>query len=96
VLQKFSIEIPNSIASAHKVSSQCCDIIKEQEKNNVVFLTIAGNLFSSLHHMEEYDVDTIYVEAVSETGIGIAIMDRLNKAAYRFSGIKTNENEKVL
>ncbi|MFO7657038.1 MAG: Sua5/YciO/YrdC/YwlC family protein [Bacteroidales bacterium] len=30
------------------------------------------------------------------TGIGIAIIDRLNKAAYRFSNSNVDKNEKVL
>ena len=30
------------IASAHKVPLQCYDIIKEKEKHNPVFITIAG------------------------------------------------------
>lgn len=55
----------------------------------------AINLFSALHRMEESDIDAIYVEAVPETGIGIAIMDRLNKAAYKFSNTTVNKNDKV-
>lgn len=41
-LQKFKIDSEIRIASAHKVPLICYDIIKEQEKNNVVFITIAG------------------------------------------------------
>lgn len=41
-LHKFNIDAVLRIASAHKVPLQCYDIIKEQEKNNVVFITIAG------------------------------------------------------
>jgi len=39
-----SFEIPNvtRIASAHKVPLKCYDLIKEYEKENVVFITIAG------------------------------------------------------
>ncbi len=44
----------------------------------------ASNLFSALHKMENADVDFIIVEKMPETGIGIAIMDRLYKAAYRY------------
>lgn len=44
---------------------------------------IAVNLFGALHRMEDAAVDFIVAEAVEETGIGIAIMDRLRKAAWR-------------
>lgn len=41
-LQKFKIEAICKIASAHKVPLQCYDIIKENEKDNVIFITVAG------------------------------------------------------
>lgn len=41
-LLKFNIDSEIRIASAHKVPLICYEIIKEQEKNNVVFITIAG------------------------------------------------------
>ncbi|PKP53201.1 MAG: threonylcarbamoyl-AMP synthase [Bacteroidetes bacterium HGW-Bacteroidetes-1] len=44
----------------------------------------AVNLFGALHWLEESDIDFIVSEAIPEQGIGIAIMDRLRKAAYRF------------
>jgi L-threonylcarbamoyladenylate synthase len=43
----------------------------------------AINLFSALHNMEASDVEFIIADPVPEVGIGIAIMDRLKKAAYR-------------
>lgn len=45
----------------------------------------AINLFSALHNMEASDVEFIIADSIPETGIGIAIMDRLKKAAYRHS-----------
>ena len=42
----------------------------------------AVKLFAAIHQMQEEDVETIIVEPVPESGIGIAIMDRLRKAAY--------------
>ncbi len=41
-LLQFEINTEMYVASAHKVPLVCYDIIKEQEKNNVVFITIAG------------------------------------------------------
>ena len=40
----------------------------------------AANLFAALHRLDEADLDVIYVEAVPETGLGRAVMDRLRKA----------------
>jgi len=46
---------------------------------------IAANLFSALHAMEEDEsVKQIFIEAVNCVGLGIAIMDRINKAAYQY------------
>ncbi|PWE00212.1 L-threonylcarbamoyladenylate synthase [Marinilabilia rubra] len=44
----------------------------------------AINLFSALHNMESSDVEFIVADPVPEEGIGIAIMDRMRKAAYRY------------
>jgi L-threonylcarbamoyladenylate synthase len=43
----------------------------------------AVNMFAAMHELEESEVDIIVAEAVPETGIGMAIMDRLRKAAYK-------------
>lgn len=42
VLESFQIETVTRIASAHKVPLKCYDLIKQYEKENVVFITIAG------------------------------------------------------
>lgn len=42
VLANFEIESVSRIASAHKVPLKCYNLIKEYEKENVVFITIAG------------------------------------------------------
>ncbi|MEW5843263.1 MAG: L-threonylcarbamoyladenylate synthase [Bacteroidota bacterium] len=44
----------------------------------------ATNLFSALHELEKEKLDLILVEPVEEKGLGIAIMDRLKKAAKKF------------
>jgi 5-(carboxyamino)imidazole ribonucleotide mutase len=41
-LDYFEVESETFIASAHKVPLQCYDIIREKEKHNPVFITIAG------------------------------------------------------
>ncbi len=53
-------------------------------KNNSL-IEIAANLFASLHAMEAHPmVKQIYIESVPEEGIGIAIMDRMKKAAFQY------------
>ena len=42
VLGRFEIETITRIASAHKVPLKCYSLINEYEKENVVFITIAG------------------------------------------------------
>ena len=44
----------------------------------------AANLFAFLHDMEKENLDLIIAEPFAEEGLGMAIMDRLNKAAKRF------------
>ena len=44
----------------------------------------AANLFKFLHEFEKEPIDIILVETVEEKGLGLAIMDRLKKAAARF------------
>ncbi|MFW6351246.1 MAG: L-threonylcarbamoyladenylate synthase [Bacteroidota bacterium] len=44
----------------------------------------AINLFNALHNMETSEVEFIVADPVPEEGIGIAIMDRLKKAAYQY------------
>lgn len=44
----------------------------------------AVKIFASIHQFEEEGIDIILAQKVPEQGIGIAIMDRLNKAAYPY------------
>lgn len=43
----------------------------------------AAQLFDALHQLDALHVARIDVEAVPQTGIGVAIMDRLRRAAFR-------------
>jgi L-threonylcarbamoyladenylate synthase len=45
--------------------------------------TIAANLFSRLREFDDKGVDIIYAQAISEKGIGMAIKNRLEKAAVK-------------
>lgn len=44
----------------------------------------AANLFRHLHEFENENVDIILVEPVKEEGLGMAIMDRLKRAAKKY------------
>lgn len=43
--------------------------------------TIAANIFKALRSMDEQQITTIYIEAFEESELGVAIMNRLLKAA---------------
>jgi len=43
----------------------------------------AVNMFAAMHELEEGDVEVIVAEPVAESGIGMAIMDRLRRAVWR-------------
>lgn len=49
--------------------------------------TAAVNLFAAIHRLEESEVELIVAESMPETGIGIAIMDKLRKASYRYRNL---------
>lgn len=57
-------------------------VIRLSENNDLK--EYAVNLFASIHQLEDSHAEFILVEPVPETGIGIAIMDRLRKAAYQY------------
>jgi L-threonylcarbamoyladenylate synthase len=48
------------------------------------FIEAAIHLFEKMHQLEDADVDFIVAETVPETGVGIAIMDKLRKAAFKY------------
>jgi L-threonylcarbamoyladenylate synthase len=47
----------------------------------------AANLFHHLHELESMGLDMIIAEPLEESGLGIAIMDRLRKATNRYSNL---------
>jgi len=65
----------------------CEKVIYTSHNNNL--LEIAANLFSSLHAMEDDEqIKQILIEPVIESGLGIAIMDRIKKAVFKYESIK--------
>lgn len=82
-------EIGSGTSSAGLISfgiSKNKDQYKYQEvlSENQDLNEAAINLFSAIHKLEDSDAEFIVAEPVPETGIGIAIMDRLRKAAYQY------------
>lgn len=67
--------------------------VPEHAQSKIVLLSPTGDLteaaaglFQALHDLEnDPEVEQIYAVKVEEKGLGMAIMDRLKKAAYRFS-----------
>lgn len=70
------------ISYSGKYDKEYFKVIKITE--NCDLKECAVNLFYAMHTLEESDVDCIIAEPVPEQGIGIAIMDRLRKAAYNY------------
>ncbi|MCE4565118.1 threonylcarbamoyl-AMP synthase [Maribellus sp. CM-23] len=59
-------------------------VIYTSQTGNMV--EVAANLFAALHTMEEdAHVKNIFIEPVVEKGLGMAIMDRVKKAAYQYN-----------
>jgi len=70
-------------SNKHAVYTATKVIYTSQTWNNI---EISANLFAVLHAMEEDEnVKRIYIEPVEEIGLGIAIMDRMKKAAYQYN-----------
>lgn len=52
---------------------------------NRQLLEVASGLFAALHTLEDDpNISQIWIEPVAESGLGIAIMDRMKKAAYQY------------
>jgi L-threonylcarbamoyladenylate synthase len=47
------------------------------------FFEVAHNLFSTLRMVDSLGVDVAVIEGVEEKGLGLAIMNRLRKAAAK-------------
>lgn len=71
-----------------KLISNASKIIYTSANKN--YIEIAANLFSALHTMEDDQlVCQIFIESIKESGLGVAIMDRIRKAAFRYN-LKNN------
>lgn len=80
-------QLPDSsglILHAENISRPTCDkIIYTSHNNN--YLEVAANLFSSLHALEDdQQIKQIFIAPVMEEGVGLAIMDRIKRAVYKY------------
>ncbi|WP_297630208.1 L-threonylcarbamoyladenylate synthase [uncultured Clostridium sp.] len=88
-IEKINEMVHNYIDEGKKVgilsTEESKDSYKEGEKIVIGSYNdlreIAGNLFQALREFNELGVDIILAEGFEEKGLGIAIMNRLNKAA---------------
>ena len=59
------------------------DVVEELSPGNGKLAEAAVRFFFVLRHLDESGVDEIIAEPVSETGLGVAIMDKLRRASSR-------------
>lgn len=88
ILYESSVNLPEFsgliLHSRNNIGYTAKKVIYTSQSCNKI--EISANLFASLHAMEEDEsVKSIYIEPVEEKGLGIAIMDRVKKAAYQYN-----------
>jgi len=87
VIEKINEMVDNYIGEGMKVGILASKRnISKYSKGNVKLLgsnieEVAKNLFEALRGLDDLGVDIILSEAFEEKGVGIAVMNRLNKAA---------------
>ncbi|MBW8333218.1 MAG: threonylcarbamoyl-AMP synthase [Prolixibacteraceae bacterium] len=87
IIDKKMVKIPSSsgliVHGKNDLIFTASKIIYTSQTFN--HLEIAANLFSALHAMEDDEnIKQIFIEPVPELGLGLAIMDRIKKAAYKY------------
>jgi L-threonylcarbamoyladenylate synthase len=68
------------IMTTDKTISQKADMIKYVGSD---FSKIATNLFKALREFDSRGIDVILAQGISQKGLGLGIMNRLSKAAYK-------------
>lgn len=87
ISQDSTLDIDKSkaglISFSGKLEKDYKKVIRVSDNNNLI--NYAANMFEAMHTFEDdNEIDIILAEAISETGVGIAIMDRLRKAEYNW------------
>lgn len=109
-LDNFGIESVLRVASAHKVPLKCYELIKEFEKQNVVFITVAGrsNALSGFTdgqthcpviacppYSEKYGGTDIYSSLRMPSGIAPMVITEAENAALAAAKIFGLTDEKI-
>ena len=81
--ENLHLERAGLIAFASPESSRYQYVIQPTTTGDLKEYAI--KMFAAIHELEDSDIECIVAEPVPETGIGIAIMDRLRKAAYPYT-----------
>ena len=86
IISKIEFYLTQGYKVGALVSSKIYQILPSQvigfdlgSRNN--YKTISSNLYAGLHYFDSQKVDIILSESFHPTGLGVAIMDRLNRAA---------------
>ncbi|HWR38027.1 MAG TPA: L-threonylcarbamoyladenylate synthase [Patescibacteria group bacterium] len=83
-------EIRRELTAGRRVGAVVCREMAAELPDGVVAAVygsrlrlreIAAGLYSALRYFDEHPVDIIYAEGVDEAGLGLAVMNRLRKAA---------------
>jgi L-threonylcarbamoyladenylate synthase len=87
IARSFALNIDKSraalISFTGEMENGYCKVIRVSEHNDLK--EYAVNMFNAMHAFEDdEEIDIIVAESVESTGVGIAIMDRLQKAAYNW------------
>jgi L-threonylcarbamoyladenylate synthase len=86
IVSKIELYLAKGYKVGALVSSEIYQILPSQvigfdlgSRDN--YKTISSNLYTGLHYFDSQKVDIILAESFNPKGLGIAIMDRLNRAA---------------
>lgn len=64
----------------HATNYNAADVVRVCGRRNDL-ATVAAGLYDAIRSFDHTDVDVIYAETFPETGVGLAVMNRLRKAA---------------
>lgn len=81
-------EIAGALGRHHRIGCLLHKLEWPEVSPRIIVQRVGGNLadyaralFAALRQLDAHDVDIIFVEGVAEEGIGVAVMDRLRRAA---------------
>jgi L-threonylcarbamoyladenylate synthase len=91
-LYVFNTAIPDALPPQSGVIVNCQHDVRHVNRGKCVALSVDGdlaemavNLFAVMHQLEDdVDIRQIYIQTVPPIGVGLAIMDRIRKAAFNY------------